>query len=196
MGVGLSVSWVGVKHSSVTAKSMKSEEFEISERRTKIAQFYRRGCPYRVIANNLGCSIATVSRDIQVILAEFKEERLSSIEAVLIEQLMKIDRIESRAERQFAKSCKEAVELVEEDGEIPTGATSKKRKKTANQFGDSGFLLVEIKCVDMRLKVLEKLTPKLEASQRKKPVEVVIRSREEALSLDKFMEQFSNGGVN
>lgn len=196
MGVSCAVCLGRRDFLSETAKGMKNEEFAITERQTKVARFFALRWPYREIADAVGCSIATVSRDVQAVLAEYREQRLSKIDEYLIDQLMAIDKVERKCWRQFERSCKKSVEYVKESGAIPTGSTSKRRKKIVEQCGDSAYMLAILKCVEQRCKVLDRLLPKLEASQRKKPVKLVVRNREEVMQFKDFMEKHGGSVFN
>ncbi len=61
-------------------------------RRTEVAELLLRGLSFRLIASTVGCGLATVHRDVQASLKEWRDDRVSSVDDVLIMQNRLLDR--------------------------------------------------------------------------------------------------------
>lgn len=71
--------------------SRKTKELEIEERRKAIAANLMAGSNYRQIASVLKCSIATVSKDVKVIVKRWQNEQVNTADQWISLQCRRID---------------------------------------------------------------------------------------------------------
>jgi uncharacterized protein YerC len=60
-------------------------------RRAQVAQLVKAGLPQREIAQNVGCSLGTVNRDIRILRERWRQEQFDDIEGALLTDLARID---------------------------------------------------------------------------------------------------------
>ncbi len=169
------------------------KELEIEERQLKVSTYYLRGWSYRQIGLELGCGVGTVHRDIESLLSEWREQQLENTKLIVIRELTRIDTIEQEAWKGWLKSTGDSEEIIEETGDSPKGPFSRNRTKLVGQSGDPRFLNVVLGCVQERCKILGVNAPmKIEDVTAKKPMEVIITKREEAVAFDDFMRQYGS----
>ncbi len=76
----------------VRTGARKAAMAQRENRRVQVAEMLLRGLSYRLIASTLGCGLATVHRDVMASLKEWRTDRVSDIEDVLIMQNRLLDR--------------------------------------------------------------------------------------------------------
>jgi predicted transcriptional regulator len=85
---------------SLTAK----EKFELSERRRKVAKYYKQHWDQQEIADELGVSQPTVSRDIDFINKQWAAEALENISIRRARELAEIEEMEKEAAGNYYKA--------------------------------------------------------------------------------------------
>jgi transposase len=78
-------------------QAAKARAWSIDERRTEVAKLLCKGWSNRRIAEHLGVGAATISRDSEVIAAEWAETRIRAIDHVRAVDLEKLASVESAA---------------------------------------------------------------------------------------------------
>ena len=146
----------------------------IADRRQKVAEMYLRGMYQSVIAEDLGCDQATISRDLTALRREWLDRSVNHIEQKKAEQLAKIDRLEVTYWNAWERSKENAeVETVEQIGvktKTQKGVNGeeysivperiKKNKRTEGQLGNPAFLQGVQWCINKRCEILGLDAPK------------------------------------
>lgn len=138
---------------------------QIARDRRRIADLYLQGWLQVDIAEEVGLSNATISRDLKVLQSEWLESALVDTDKARVQELAKTDRLEREYYRGWVRSQEDAVtvrERVSGDGE-PEVTTTRK-----GQTGDARFLDGVHKCVERRCKILgfDKETREVETGPR------------------------------
>lgn len=167
-----------------------AEEVEVSERRRRVAERYVQGYKQADIAIALCISQPTVSRDLQEIREEWKQDRQRDIDAYVTEQLEKLDRVEREAWTAWERSKGPREETEVSLGEPETDAEgkpkkqrAKSRKKTSTTAGDPRFLLIVDRCIERRCKLIPGMEAPTVIAGAIGITEAVVVRREDATSL-------------
>lgn len=141
-------------------KADRSEAQQERDRR-EISRLYLQGMYQTDIAAKLGLSQPTVSRDIQVLIDEWKIERVYDINEAKARELAKVDNLEleywdawRRSQENAEKETKKAVKPVK-------GVARQEIQKTSEgQTGDPRFLAGIQWCIERRCLILGVDAPK------------------------------------
>lgn len=142
---------------------------EIARDRRNIGRLYLKGDIQADIASALGLSQATVSRDLTVIQAQWKVERVNDFNEKKNIELAKVDNLELEywvawkrsqedAEEQTVK--KKGVIVTNEDGEEKRITPVEAQKRVKGQVGDARFLKGIEWCINKRCELLGLDAPK------------------------------------
>lgn len=132
-------------------------------RRRQVAEMYLRGKTIRAIAIDLGVSHGTVGNDVQIVLAEWREERLDDIDALQSAELTRISKLEEtyweawdRSVTERKRSTTERMTTTEGEGDGDGQVTKRDRAAITKDelLGDARFLAGVQWCIDRRCKIL------------------------------------------
>jgi|ERR1700722_1833835 len=133
-----------------------AQKAEIAERRARVSDMYlKKGWTVRRIAKEMGCSIGTVSEDMQALIAGWQNEASANMRAHIATMLKAIDEDTERALDAYERSrkVKRVASVTKSDGVMGPSSTA-----TATQIerdeGDMRALAIVAKCREMRMKVL------------------------------------------
>jgi hypothetical protein len=115
-------------------------------RRRQVADMYLKGSTQADIAQQLGVSQMTVSRDLALLEAEWRKASLIEFDRSRVRELQKLELIEREAWGAWQRSQSPASAAVITDGK--TGQHS--RKSLKHQYGDPRFLDQVNKCITQR----------------------------------------------
>jgi len=127
-------------------------EIQKAEHRRIIAALYLRGKTQASIAAELGLSIATISRDIKVIHADWLKETRQDFDALKARELEKINEVEREAWESWRQSKEEKVITATKKvtGESGRNEASVKKEKRA---GDTEYLRLVQWAIEQRCKI-------------------------------------------
>lgn len=130
------------------------------ERRVIVADMYLTGYSQPQIAEELGISQPTVSRDLTAIRKQWQREAVDSFDIVQKRELARIDKIESEAWEAWRRSIGiSRSETTTVEGGTPdkkgvvSAKSTKKVVRTDNLVGDPRFLDQVKWCIEQRLKI-------------------------------------------
>ena len=143
-------------------KRKQRSQDEILRDRAIIGERYLKGETLTSIAAGLGISLSRVSRNMKELRQEWRESALTDIDALMAEQLAKIDEVEKEAWAAWHRSIGESVERsVEEipatmnaEDKVTSPAKKKYQVKRKELVGDPRFLELVGKQIALRCKLL------------------------------------------
>jgi transposase len=143
------------------ATGKRRDKAQVARDRLRISDLYLQGWIQADIAEKVGLSQATVSRDIKALQQEWLDQAGANFDAAKAQELAKIDRLEREYWRAWLRSCEdaetEATKAVEtEDGKPQRYEASSQRKR---QAGDPRFLNGVQWCIEQRCKILGVYAP-------------------------------------
>jgi hypothetical protein len=155
------------------------------ERLESVVKMYLTGKSVLDISKKLGVSTDLIYKDMQLARKIWRKRNDRAAEALVAEEIAKIDRIEQAAWDGWEKSQKDAVETSEDVTADNKKSTS---KKTKGQAGAAQFLTVALECVNKRCKMLKIGDYATEESTKLGGlmVEVVVDSQEEIAEIMDF----------
>jgi hypothetical protein len=108
------------------------------------------------IANEVGLSTPTVSRDLQHLYKEWQESSLVDIDKAKSQELAKVDRLEREYWQAWERSCKDAETMRQEGSKKKDGKVEPDKvvKTAKGQAGDSRFLAGIQWCINKRCELL------------------------------------------
>lgn len=121
------------------------EEIRIEHRRAKVAHLYGRCVTPAEIAEQLGVSRSTVSKDLNVIREEWRRQLASSVEERLGDEIARLDAIEREAWEQWDRS--------KLDAESVTTGDSGECRTVKKQSGNPAYLDLIRKTIETRAKL-------------------------------------------
>lgn len=158
-------------------KNAKNDEYRALERKAKVAKLYLEGKAQWEIAELVGSTQPTVSKDLAEIREQWQESYKEAFSEKVAVELAKIDKVEAAAWEGWYRSCGDVVtrskktekalrkpkpELSEDEDEpqgmgapaelVPIKTLIEMTRK--GQAGNPSFLAEVRACIDMRLKVL------------------------------------------
>jgi hypothetical protein len=142
------------------AAPVTRNKHERREHLNLVAELYGQGKSYREMAKLTGrASIGAIAYDIKELLAEWREQRVSSVEQARLDELARLDWLEAEATEAWIRSQDDDSEqtlktnpVQQADGKFkdePISRTLKTKKKP----GDAKFLDVIGKCIETRCKI-------------------------------------------
>lgn len=123
---------------------------EIARDKKRIGSLYLKGWLQSEIAEEVGLSIATISRDLVTLHDEWRQSALVDINEAKIVELAKIDTLEREYWRGWERSLKDA-ETIKQEGGVEVKRVSRTKR---TRDGDARFLEGVLKCIDRRCKIL------------------------------------------
>lgn len=142
-------------------KSRKTSEGERDRR--NISRMYLRGMSQIEIAEELGLSQPTVSRDLKILQSEWREKRIYDIDEKKNIELAKIDNLELEYWQAWRRSLEDAeTKMIEKQGVIKDGdkenkiigSRVKQTDKKEGQSGNPAFLRGVEWCINKRCEIL------------------------------------------
>jgi len=130
----------------------RSKSQKVRDRR-RIADLYLKGWLQVDIAEEVGLSSPTVSRDLKALQAEWLKSSLMDFDEAKAREIAKIDRLEREYWTGWQRSLKDE-ETIKEEGSATASKPSKVTKTRKGQAGDPRFLDGVLKCVDRRCKII------------------------------------------
>ena len=126
----------------------------VADRAMKAAEMHLQGVAQKVIAERLGCGVATVNRDLKRVLAYWQEAAADSRQAWVAKELSRVALVEKEAWRGWRRSLRnrEIVNTKKTSGDGETKAEASKR--TEGQAGDPQFLRRVLDCSARRSELL------------------------------------------
>lgn len=76
---------------NLTEQGVRANQLNADERQAQVAAMLKAGATYRQIAKQVGCSVATVARDYQDILADWRAEHASTINEAVVKHVARLD---------------------------------------------------------------------------------------------------------
>lgn len=142
-------------------KQDRSEAQQERDRR-EIARLYLQGMYQTDIAERLGLSQSTVSRDIQVLIDEWKIERVYDINEAKARELAKVDNLELEYWEAWHRSQENAEKEIKKAKGTAKGGTANQeiQKISEGQTGDPRFLSGVQWCIERRCLILGVDAPK------------------------------------
>lgn len=141
-------------------KADRSEAQQERDRR-EISRLYLQGMYQTDIAAKLGLSQSTVSRDIQVLIEEWKIERVYDINEAKARELAKVDNLELEYWEAWHRSQENAEkEIKKAKGAGGKASNQEIQKITEGQTGDPRFLSGIQWCIERRCLILGVDAPK------------------------------------
>lgn len=154
-------------------RSQEESAIAALKRQHRVADLYLAGKTQWEIADLVGITQGTVSKDLAAIRTAWLASAVRDFDAIKSEQLAKIDRVEVIAWAAWERSCKDAetrrvesisgrtVRVTEKTGKHTTKTTTEKlpplekaSKSSVGQSGDPRFLDRIAWCVETRLKLI------------------------------------------
>ena len=138
----------------------EQQQAAIMERRTKVREMWiGQNLPMRAIAERLGCSVFTVSEDMNFLLAKWPQENALDISLHVARELAQIDAdmAEARVSFQASKKPLERQSASERKGGGPTGDDHIQTASVVTENreeGDPRFLEVCIKLRNQKIQLL------------------------------------------
>jgi len=134
-------------------RHVTSVKFQVQQRRTTVARRYLQQHSQAEIAQELGVTQGTVSRDLKAIQAEWQRERLDDFEQAKVRELARIDHLERKYWDAWERSCQNREQKVQEMTSAPTGDRLKAGTRTEGRDGNPEFLRGVERCVELRCKI-------------------------------------------
>jgi hypothetical protein len=116
-----------------------------------MADLYLQGWLQADIAEEVGVSGATVSRDLKVLQSKWLASALVDFNEAKSQELAKIDRLEREYWHAWARSCENAEQMTQEG---TPDSVEKVKKTSKGQAGDPRFLQGVQWCIERRCKIL------------------------------------------
>ncbi len=124
----------------------RSTKAKLSERRRQVADYALQGWTQAAIARHMNLPPATVCRDLEVMREYWREYSLFNFEKARLEQLQKIDLVETEAWAAWRRS-----QEPQSSASITRGKTGEQsRSSLKHQFGDHRFLREVSRCIGER----------------------------------------------
>lgn len=132
----------------------RSTSQKIRDRR-RIADLYLQGETQIDIAEKVGISQGTVSRDIKFLQDFWLKSSLIDFDEAKSKELAKVDRLEREYWDAWERSCEDAESTTEKEIELDDRTIRKEATQTAKgQAGDPRFLAGVQWCIEKRCKIL------------------------------------------
>jgi predicted transcriptional regulator len=129
--------------------------------RRNVSRLYLKGALQAEIAKELGISQPTVSREIKLLVEEWRAERVYDINEAKARELAKVDNLELEYWDAWKRSQQNA-EMESKKAVKTNGALDKQeiQKRSEGQVGEPRFLLGVQWCIDKRCEILGVDAPK------------------------------------
>jgi hypothetical protein len=152
---------------------------QLARDRKRIAELYLKGWIQADIADDIGVDQSTVSRDLSVLIDEWREEAVKDITETKAQELAKINVLENTYWQAWKDSQEDAVTKSTEKYMSGTEeSTAQKRikslDKTVEQVGDPSFLRGVQWCIEKRCAILGLDAPKRVDQQTDGKMEIVV----------------------
>lgn len=149
---------------SNTQSYRAAKRAEIAERRAKVSELYRKnGWTVYRIAKEIGCSVATVSEDMQALIAGWQRTAGTNTAAHIAIELEKINTLEAEAweslriskqPRRVATARKSVTPVAAGDGSTVTvESTVASATEIQQPAGDPRFMAIIDRCITRRMKL-------------------------------------------
>lgn len=172
--------------------------------RLRISDLYLQGWIQADIAEVVGVSQATISRDLKTLHDEWQQRALANFDEVKAEQLAKVDRLEREYWRAWERSCEDAETETQKTVEYGQGERVESQMQRKGQAGDPRFLVGVQWCIERRAKLLG-LDEALKVAVQDWRTEIITLLRDggvtvddvrDALGPDLAREFFESAGVH
>jgi hypothetical protein len=132
-----------------------AEELTIESRRCQVAELFLRGIKRQSeLAQRLGVDRSTVSRDLKVLNARWKEAALRDLDAAKGQELERLDRLEREYWQAWANSQGPHEITTTEQTTGGDGEKVKAAIRKEEQYGDARYLEGVQRCIEQRCKLL------------------------------------------
>jgi hypothetical protein len=132
-----------------------AEELAIESRRTQVAGLFLRGVKRQAeLAERVGVDRSTVSRDLKVLNARWKEAGVRDLDAAKGQELERIDQLEAEYWDAWERSKKAHETTTTEQTTSADGERLKAGIRKEEQCGDPRYLAGIQWCVDKRCEIL------------------------------------------
>jgi hypothetical protein len=118
-------------------------------RRKQVAELRLQGWTQQAISEQLGVPQTTVSLDLKIVRGQWQKAALDDFNALRLEELQKLDRLEREAWAAWERSQKPAQTAV-----VDCDPKKGTRKSVKNQHGNARFLQVVHDCIGSRRAIL------------------------------------------
>jgi len=120
----------------------------------KVAEMYLRGIYQVDIAKELDVTQATISNDLKAIRKEWRTSRLRNFDAIIEEQLAKIDLLEQTFWDAWNRSKDSAEKITNKEGMRAGEPYNEKSRTIEEQIGNPKFLQGVMDCIKRRCELL------------------------------------------
>ena len=128
---------------------------QIARDRRRITDLYLQGHIQYDIAEQLGISQATVSRDLKAIQKEWQQSTLVDLHEAKAKELARIDRLEREYWREWEESKKDKETVIKKGvRSVATGDRDEATKREEGQRGDPRYLSGVQWCIEQRCKIV------------------------------------------
>jgi hypothetical protein len=138
-----------------------AKPMSVAERRRKVAALYSERKTQTFIADELGISQTTVSRDIKALMKQWRESSIALIEERVAEELGKINNLEREYWEAWHRSCgtqeisrTKIIASASKAGVLSGQQPVEKSIQKRDLIGNSAFLAGVQWCIDRRCKLL------------------------------------------
>lgn len=138
----------------MASKKQNRNKAQIAKHREIIASLYLKRYSQQEIADHLGINQATVSRDLAVLQAEWKQAALHSLDEAKAKELAKIDELEREYWLEWRASKVEKQSTLTEQVDGGKGGRRKAQIRKEERLGNAAYLTGVQWCIDKRCKLL------------------------------------------
>lgn len=141
---------------------VKRNKVKREEDRAKISRMYRSGYTQKQIAEEIGISQQTVSRDLNVVKGRWMKDADINFDQMRAEQLAKIDNLEAELWGAWRRSVRE--KKVQSRASDSGSGKFMDRVSLESRDGNSAFTNGIAKCIEMRCRMLGLESPVITAT--------------------------------
>jgi hypothetical protein len=132
-----------------------AEQLAIESRRTQVANLFLQGLKRQgELAQRLGVDRSTISRDLKVLNARWKEAAVRDLDAAKGQELERLDQLEREYWRAWEQSKQPHETTTKEQTTTAEGERLKAGIRKEEQYGDPRYLAGVQWCVDKRCQLL------------------------------------------
>lgn len=129
-------------------------QLAIAERRMRISRLYLGRRTYKQIVDEVGCSVGTVSKDVNILFDWWRKVAVRNVGEHIVAQLMKLDQMEREFEEAWQKSKGEYTETTTGQRGKGQSANINAVIKKKQKYGDPKLGALMLKCWENRCRLL------------------------------------------
>ncbi|MCC7334431.1 MAG: helix-turn-helix domain-containing protein [Pirellulaceae bacterium] len=158
------------------------------ERIESVIKLYLKGKSVMEIAKAYGLDRQAIYRDLRVARKIWHKRNDRAADALIAEEVAKLDRIESELWDQWERSKEDQTQRYSErDG---TGGVTKKGKRVKGQCGDPRYMQLAMQCVDKRCRLMKigEYSTEETGVMTAKLIEVVVENPEQVAAMMNYAD--------